>query len=355
MKIIQVMPEFGLAGAEIMCENLTNSLIKRGHEVVVVSLYDYHSPITDRLERNGVKVEFLGKKSGLDIGIIKQLRTVFKQERPHVIHTHLYLLKYCFLASYGMNVRMVHTVHNVAKKENNKLNRLFNGYCFRNNRVTPVALTELVKATIIEEYGLDCNKIPVVFNGISLERCLIKQHYSIGAKIKILHIGRYSDAKNHTELIKAISVLHQTYPNIELHLVGDGVMKNRVSDVISQYNARDFVIEHGTISNSYKYLHEADIFVLPSKYEGMPMTLIEAMGTALPIVASRVGGIPDMIKDNAEGLLCTPDAEDIVKKIRLLIENQDLRTKLGQAAFKAANKFSSERMAKEYEKVYLSK
>ena len=355
MKIIQVIPAFVLAGAEIMCENLTRSLVKLGHDVVVVSLYDYHSPITERLESVGIKIEFIGKRLGVDVGVIGRLRDVFRRESPDIIHTHLYLLKYCFIASFGMKVGIVHTFHSVAQKENNRIDRMINGFCFKSRKVTPVALTDLVKDSIIDEYGLKANNIPVVFNGIPLSRCKRKTNYFLGDKVKILHIGRYSDEKNHLELIKAIILLHESYPNTELHLVGDGVMKNRVSDVISQYNARDFVIEHGTISNSYKYLHEADIFVLPSKYEGMPMTLIEAMGTALPIVASRVGGIPDMIKDNAEGLLCTPDAEDIVKKIKLLIENQDLRTKLGQAAFKAANKFSSERMAKEYEKVYLSK
>lgn len=353
MKILQIVPEFGLAGAEIMCENLTNSLIKMGHEVVVVSLYDYHSPITDRLEKNGVKLKYLGKKLGLDIGIIKQLRTVFKQEHPDVIHTHLYILKYCFLASLGMRVRMVHTVHNVAKKENGKLDRIFNGLCFRINKVTPVALTELVKTSILEEYRVDCNKVPIVFNGIPLERCLKKQNYSLGDKIKILHIGRYSDAKNHPELIKAISVLHQSYPNIELHLVGKGLLKEKVAEAISRYDASKYVIEHGTTSNPYEFLYNADIFVLPSKYEGMPMTLIEAMGSALPIVASKVGGIPDMIEDNKEGLLCSPDAEDIAKKIARLIEDQELREDLGRAAYEASKRFSSEKMAKEYEIIYL--
>lgn len=353
MKIIQVIPEFGLAGAEIMCENLTNSLIKMGHEVLVVSLYDYHSPITDRLEGKGIRVEYLGKKSGLDLSIIKRLRKFFKRERPDIIHTHLYILKYCVIACLGMKVRMVHTIHNVAKQENNKLDRLFNGYCFRKNKVIPVALTRLVKDSILEEYGLEEINVPIVFNGIPLDCCIKKQVYSFGKKIKILHIGRYSDAKNHTELIKAISLLHHIYPNVELHLVGEGNLKDKVKELIYEFNASEYVFEHGTTSNPYRFLHDADIFVLPSKYEGMPMTLIEAMGTALPIVASNVGGIPDMIEDNKEGLLCTPVAGSIVEQLVRLIEDNHLRENLGKAAFESSDKFSSAKMAEEYEKIYL--
>ena len=73
MKIMQIMPEFGLAGAEIMCENLSYELAQRGNEMILVSLYTYHSAITDRLEREGIRIVYLGKKSGIDISIYRKL------------------------------------------------------------------------------------------------------------------------------------------------------------------------------------------------------------------------------------------------------------------------------------------
>ena len=91
MKIIQLMPEFGLAGAETMCENLTCELISRGHDVLVVSLYDYHSAITDRLEKKCVRIVYLGKKPGLNLSVIGKLRRVLKSFNPDIIHTHRYL------------------------------------------------------------------------------------------------------------------------------------------------------------------------------------------------------------------------------------------------------------------------
>ena len=70
------MPEFGLAGAEIMCENLTYELISLGNEVIVVSLYDYHSAITKRMEDRGIRIEYLQKKSGLDLSVILKLKKI---------------------------------------------------------------------------------------------------------------------------------------------------------------------------------------------------------------------------------------------------------------------------------------
>ena len=79
MKIIQIMPEFDLAGAEIMAENLTYSLLKNGHQVSVISMYTKHTPITDRLEAHGVTIYYLDKKSGFDLSVIGKMKRVFKK------------------------------------------------------------------------------------------------------------------------------------------------------------------------------------------------------------------------------------------------------------------------------------
>lgn len=355
MKIIQFMPEFGLAGAEIMCENLTNSLVKRGHEVLVVSLYTYHSVITDRMEKSGIKVIYLDKKPGIDFSLFKKIRNVIINEMPiGVIHTHRYLLKYVKAACWGMDIKVVHTLHSVAKKENNKLDRTLNSFYFHQKKVKPVALSEEVKNTIIEEYKLNINDVPVVYNGVPLNRCIPKEDYLIEKSFNIIHVGRLCPVKNHISLINSIVSLHSKYPQVLLHLYGDGELKQNVLDQINNSNASEYIIYHGLTDNPYPLLHNADLFILPSLYEGMPMTIIEAMGTALPIVASRVGGIPDMIEDKKEGLLCTPDSDDIERCIALMINDDNLRARLGRAALTSAYKFSSEKMAEEYEKIYLS-
>ena len=139
MKIIQVMPDFGLAGAETMVENLSCGLVAEGHDVLVISFFELHTAITERIENSGIKIEYLGKKRGFDPSIVSKMRKIIKAYQPDVIHTHRYVLPYAFLASMGLQAKRVHTVHNVAQKEQTKVGKNINRVLFRHFNVVPVA------------------------------------------------------------------------------------------------------------------------------------------------------------------------------------------------------------------------
>ena len=108
----------------------------------------------------------------------------------------------------------------------------------------------------------------------------------------------------------------------------------------------------GNQSNVYPYLQEADIFLLTSLYEGIPMTVIEAMGTGLPIVATNVGGVPDLLKDGKTGLLVPCDCEAISQACIHLLSDEPLRSRLGMEAKKESAKFDAQNMARQYINVY---
>lgn len=352
MKIIQFMPEFGLAGAETMCENLTYELGSRGHDVLVVSLYDYQSAITNRMIKNGVRLIFLNKKTGIDLSIVPKIRRVIKEERPDIIHTHRYILKYIYFAAVGINVKIVHTVHNIAQKENNAVDRFINGWLFKMHKATPVSLSKLVKTTILDTYKLEESEVPIVLNGVQLHASNKRIGYNFRNIVKIIHVGRYTEVKNHINLISAVVKLHQKFPNVQLHLYGNGELKSSINEQIRNLEADTFIFDNGLTDNVVAALEDADIFALPSIYEGIPMTIIEAMDSALPIVASNVGGVPDMIEDGVDGLLCSPDEESIYDCLSRLMQDQELRTKLGQNAKRNAEQFSAATMAGSYEQIY---
>ncbi len=354
MKIIQVMPDFGLAGAEIMCENLTYELIKNGNEVVVVSLFDFHSAITERLEKAGVKIIYLDKKLGLDIFMIKKLKKIFKKENPDVIHTHRNAAQYAMPATIKLGIKhSIHTVHNIAGKENGTLSRKLNKIFFKHCGLIPVALSERIKDSIIEEYKIKAEEIPVIYNGVDISKCLPKKEYNTCGNFKILHIGRFSEQKNHVGLLQAFDLFHKKYPDTELWLMGEGEKRTEIVEYIQKNELEKNVRLLGLQSNVYPYLHDADIFTLPSNYEGMPMTLIEAMGTGLPIVATLVGGVPDMLTNNENALLVENNPETIAKGFEEYYLNEALRKEHGQKAKERSISFSAEAMAKEYESIYL--
>lgn len=354
MKIVQIMPEFGLAGAEIMCENLTYELIKLGHDVIVVSMYDYHSAITERLEEAGIDVRYLKKKLGVDFSMIKKIEKILKESKADVVHTHRNCAQYAVPAAIMAGIKCrVHTVHSIAEKENGKLARKLNRFFFIHRQAVPVALSDLVRDTIVKEYGIKKEDIPVIYNGINLSECHLKTDYSVDGNFKILHIGRFSEEKNHIGLLKAFNIFYDKHPDSELWLIGEGKNKTEIEQYVKENELVAAVKFLGQQSNVYGYLHDADIFTLPSLYEGIPMSLIEAMGTGLPIVATRVGGVPDMLDDES-ALLIPVDTEAIAEAFEKYYTNAELREKNGKAALSLAIKFSSETMAESYINAYKS-
>ena len=353
MKVIQIMPEFGLAGAETMCENLTYELMRQGVQVIVVSLYRYHSAITERLEKKGIKVLYLDKKMGLDISMIWKLAKIFRLEKPDVIHTHRYVMQYAIPAAIITRVKhRVHTVHNVAQKENTKVARVLNRLFFKCAHTIPVALSSEIQRTIVEEYKLPVSKIPVILNGIDLSRCTPKRNYNFAKIIRLLHIGRFSEQKNHEGLINVFERVHKEFPNTVLQLIGEGEKKGEILAQIKNKNLNECVEIIGHTDNVFYFLEKADIFVLPSNYEGVPMTLIEAMATGLPIVTTNVGGVPDMLTNQEDAFVVKNECDILVEALEKLLCDPTLREKFGRNAKNKSLRFSSKIMAEKYIDIY---
>lgn len=352
MKIIQVIPLLDLAGAETMCENLTNGLLKLGHEVTVVSLYNYQSPITERMQGNGINIVYLNKRNGIDVSTIFKLIKVFKEYEPDVVHSHLYAGKYAHIAASLCRIPgKVYTIHNIATKEAGRLNRLFNRFLFKHCNVIPVALSGEIQKSVMIEYGMGSVFTPVVFNGVPMEKCHKKKDYA-GNK-KLLHVGRFATAKNHEVLVKSIANLVESGHEVQLDLYGQGELEESTKDLVKKLHMENNIKFCGLTDDIYSIMEQCDIFVLPSIYEGMPMTLIEAMGTGMPILASNVGGIPDMIENEKSGLLCEPTVDGVVRGLERLIESEEDRKRYGENAIISSEKFSADKMAKDYYKIYV--
>jgi len=354
VKILQIIPDFVIGGAERMAEALTVSLFDKDHDVEAVSLYNYKSAITKNLEQKGIKVHYLNKKKGMDISMILKLYHLFIRFKPDVIHTHRHVCQYVIPAAVvaGVPVR-VHTVHSIAQKESvpKKLQKIF----FKYFKLVPVAISEVVKESICEVYGLNDEKVPIAYNGMDLSRYVKKENYDVSDnKFKIIHIGRFSEEKNHFELLKAFSLATKKYPDMILDLYGEGELESQIRECIQELGLNEKVRLCGIVNNINEILHNYDLFVLSSRYEGMPMTIIEAMASGMPIVAANVGGVPDMLENEVSALLCTSDSESVSDCILRMYENRELREKLGSEALNMSDKFSLDNMCAGYIEIYKS-
>lgn len=354
MKVLQVIPYFCFGGAETMCENLTYALTEMGHSVTVVSLYSEKTPIARRMEDAGIRILYLDKKLGLDLTMISKLAKIMRQEKPDVVHTHLDVIKYAVAAAKLCGIkRCVHTVHNVAHEEaEGWLQKMINTLYFRLGWSVPVALSPEVRRTIVSFYGLDEEKVPMIYNGVDLGKCLPKTGYSLSAPAVLLHIGRFNAQKNHKGLLEAFSLIIKSYPDCCLKLIGDGSLQEETEQYAQTLGIRENVSFLGNQTNVYPFLQEADIFLLPSKFEGMPMTIIEAMGTGLPVVASAVGGVPDMLEDRKSGMLTSCEPNAVEEAVLELLRSEALRETLGTQAKEKSITFSAVYMARSYCEIY---
>ena len=351
MKIIQIVPMFAMGGGEVMCEKLIYELKKMGHEIIAVSMYNYHSAITERLESNGVRIEYLNKNPGFNFRLFMDFYRLLKKEKPDVVHNHLYSLKYVMPGAILNRIPVkVHTVHSVASKEITGLSKLVHKILFKYFNVVPVGLTRLIKESVVKEYGISDDKVSYILNGMPVEEYKNKTDYSIVKTI--LHIGRFQTVKNHRGLIEAFETIHKKYPDIMLNLVGEGCLEDEIKVIVSEKNLDNVVHFKGLLADVRQELNKADIFCLPSNYEGMPMTIIEPMASGLPVVATAVGGVPDMITDGKDGVLCNNTPEDVALALEKVIQSAELREKLGKNALDTSKAYSSENMAKKYYNLY---
>lgn len=355
MKILQVIPTLDMGGAETMCQGLSIQLHRMGHQISVVCLSGDRTVLTRRLESQGIPVFHLDKALGMGLDCIPKLRHVLDEVQPQVIHTHLHSLKYVALAMGRRSIPILHTIHNQADQEAVFLDKQISRWLFRRGKATPVALSREIQNSIVSLYGLPAQDIPVVCNGIDLSRCLKKTDYTLHYPIRLVHVGRFYPQKNHEAILSALVLLKQRGIRAQVSCYGTGPLLEDIRRQAEEMGLQKQVLLEGVTEDVFSALHQGDLFLLPSKWEGLPMTVIEAMGSGMPVVVSNVGGVGDMVTSGQSGLLIEPTAQALADAIETLCKDEALRTRLGTQAMEDAKRFSLEAMASGYEALYRQK
>lgn len=213
------------------------------------------------------------------------------------------------------------------------------------------------------------NKMQIVENGIDFNyfkdyekyRKIIRKKYDIkDDEIVIGVVGRISEQKDPMTTIKAFEILNKESNNFRLMFIGSGELENNVMDFAKKNNIEDKVIITNWVKSVKEYISSVDIAILPSKWEGFGLAILEYMACDKPIVATNVGGISDIIKNNLNGYLVKPeDYQELSNKILELISNKELTKKMIENNKIYRNKYSIENTAKSsmniFEKLYNEK
>ena len=170
----------------------------------------------------------------------------------------------------------------------------------------------------------------------------------------VLAVGRLHPQKGFDLLLRAFATLAATYPEWDLHILGEGLERGRLETLAKDLDIAGRVHLPGVVSPINEYYRAAGVFVLPSRFEGFPNALAEAMAHGLPVLAADCpGAVRDLVQDGANGLLARPqDALDLADKLGLLLGSADLRQRLGQKALDVCGRFDEDRILDLWEQLF---
>ncbi|BAX78635.1 glycosyltransferase [Labilibaculum antarcticum] len=307
MKILHITLDFGDGGAEKFVVHLSNEQVKQ-NDVTVCSFWDLREEdyFHNQLHPN-VKFISLGKRKGFDIAIFLKVYRLLKEVKPDIVHSHRSVVNYLVLFTILFkNIRFIHTIHNDAFKETqSRLIRFVKNIFFKVGLIRPVTISEDSHKSFKAAYSSNAT---LIYNGIPMptksshfddvKKEVNKLKISINTKV-LLNIARISTQKNHELLVNVTNRLIDEGYDIVLLVIGK--LDKSIIDDRSMSNDRINFL--GSKGNATDYLFFADAFCLSSLYEGMPISLIEALAVSCVPVVTPAGGVKDMITDKLNGFI----------------------------------------------------
>jgi len=216
-----------------------------------------------------------------------------------------------------------------------------------NNRATIVTLHKKMQQNL-KTIGINLDRIKIIPNFVTQ---IFFDFHDCPTKYTFGYIGRLVYVKGVDLLLDAFNEFHNQHPNSTLLIIGEGNMQMCIERRIEQLNLKNSVFIMDPVDNDKVpyYLSQISIFVLPSRHEGLPNILLQAMASKLPIIATDVGGVSEVIENNYNGILIpSEDVNFIVKSMNYIYSNENIHRNLSQHAFNSANKYRLEAISNKY-------
>jgi glycosyltransferase involved in cell wall biosynthesis len=377
IKILRIIGRLNVGGPAIHVVSLTEGLDPDRYQSLLVagSENEAEGSMLDFALSHGVQPTVIPeivtdfRLAPRDAKALWKLYSLMRKERPHIVHTHT--AKAGFLGRVAARLAgvpiVVHTFHGhvlhgyYGPVKNELLRRVERSLAWVTDRL--VTVSEQVKNELVG-YGIaKAEKITVVPLGFDLEPFLnshtqrgeFRREIGLGADIKLVGIvGRLFHIKNHALFLEAASRIYAQEPGARFVIVGDGVLRPVLERQARDLGIADQVLFTGwrhDLSRIYADLH---VLVVSSDNEGTPVSAIEAMASGCPVVATRVGGLPDLIDDHRTGRLVPPrNAEALASAIVDLLRSPETMRELGQNARESVRqRFTVKRLIGDMDHLY---
>lgn len=362
LRIAHVVLSLDTGGLERLVLGLVREGRRAGHSTGVVCL-ERPGTLAPLVESHGVPVWCLNKSPGLHYSAYARLRDVFAELRPDVVHAHQNAaLFYAGPAARRAGVPLVvyteHGKHYAGATRRTRLKaRVAAAFARRCFSVSRDIADELISYGVVPE-----SKVCVLPNGIDTDVFgpmtgseQLRQDLGIPRDAPVVGtVGRLTEIKRQDRLIRAFAELTNTHTSAQLVVVGDGPLRNELQGMAGELGLTAAVHFTGNQLNPERFLRLMDVFVLTSRSEGMPVSVLEAWAAGVPVVASRVGGLPEMIQDGRTGLLYDQDDQPALVRLlsRVLSDRPFARCLAGAGKDHVESRYTLRHMFREYERHY---
>ncbi|MCE7053271.1 glycosyltransferase family 4 protein [Algoriphagus sp. AGSA1] len=359
LKIVQVIYALIQGGAEKFVVDLSNKL-SENHEVYIITLRGSSSDLfTNELSGNVKYINFpIG--NGFRIRDIYRLNKFIDKLEPDIIHTHLQVVFYFLFRTLSNKKNTIfHTIHNDASFDGKiKHQFLIRKFFYKRNLIIPITISDDSKRSYENYYKI--NDPELIYNG-----CLkphktekfddvkeeIKSLKSNPEDLVFIHLSRFNEnQKQHSVLINAFNRIRSDYKNVILLIVGRDYESEEA--VFLKEIAGDGIYFLGETINIGDYLYQSDVFCLSSRFEGLPISLLEAIACGCTPICTPVGGIKDIIQPNKTGYLSSDISEDSYYQVMHKYLRRPDKIKKSELVEYFLENYSIDKCSKKHEQIY---
>jgi len=321
------------------------------------------------LQRAGGAVHLLNRQPGFDWRCARRLAALLRRERIDLIHAHQYTPFFYALAARHLRSRppILFTEHGRWFPDFPRPKRMLFNRALLGRRDRVVGVGEAVRRALVENEGIPAARVGVIYNGVDLTpyrnptrdratiRHRVREELGIPESALLLaQVARLDDLKDHATAVRAMARVVAALPQAMLLIVGDGPERTKIERLVAQLGIGQSVRLVGTRGDVPEILQAADLFLLSSKSEGIPLTVIEAMAARLPVVSTDVGGVGEIVVAGETGMLVPAgDVAALAAAAIDLLPDAARRARLGEQGFRRAiDKFDEARMHHDYRALY---
>lgn len=361
IRVLHLIDSLSMGGAERLLLGLAERIDQQRFEIHVCSLHVLRSnalqPEFDRLK---LPLYVVGAKRLADPKAVMAVVRYVREHEIDIIHTHLLAADIVGRIVGRIAGRpVISTLHNVPYQYDREswprrtLARLTTRYL----ATKLIAVARCVQQGFVKEWRIPASRIATIHNAVPMEHYLSippGRPTAADGDVVITNIGRLSAAKAQHLLIEAAAIVLQQRPDARFMIVGQGDLERRLKDLAQERGIADRIVFTGLRHDIPAVLAESDIFVLSSTWEGLPLTAVEAMAAARPVVLTDVGGNSELVQNGVQGLIVPPnDVAALAEALLALVNDETRRLELGRAArLRVQHDFSMATFTAQHEALY---